>query len=344
MVDFGALLDLSLVELNELIHRVGNTPLSPIHMRINKRNPRTVYLKLECANVTGSMKDRTGYALIQDLENRGLLNASSSIIESTSGNLGVALALICKTKGYQFIAVVDPKTTQENINKMEALGAKIDLVHHPDENGGYLLSRLARVQELCAHNQNYVWTNQYMNSANPLIHYLSTGPEIYQQMNRKIDVIFVPVSTGGTLAGISRYLREVAPAVTIVGVDAYGSVVFGSPPTARKLTGIGSSRPSKFITKDTYDYHICVRDKEAFSFCHALYQKTGLKLGGSSGCVLFACMKFLTDHPEMKDIVCVCADSGENYNTTIFDPTWIQQLGIADFDQQVQMALETILS
>jgi 2,3-diaminopropionate biosynthesis protein SbnA len=339
MIDFSTMRDLPSVELSNRVHTIGKTPLHPIQMRI-KGKLRTISLKLESENPTGSMKDRTGFGLIQDLEERGKLHPSSIVIESTSGNLGVALALICKVKGYQFIAVVDPKTTHENIAKMEALGARIDVVCQPDENGGYLLTRLARVQELCAQDQRYVWTDQYANLANPRIHYVSTGPEIYQQMRGKIDVIFAPVSTGGTLAGIGRYLREVNPSITVVGVDAHGSVVFGAAPAARRLTGIGSSRRSIFITDDLYDHAIHVRDEEAFAFCHALYEKTGLKLGGSSGCTLFACAHFLADHPDMRDIVCVCADSGENYRTTIFDQTWIQTLNVGFFEQELSRALQ----
>ncbi|GHO70208.1 2,3-diaminopropionate biosynthesis protein SbnA [Ktedonobacter sp. SOSP1-52] len=342
MINFSIIQDVPLVELSNMVQSIGNTPIHPIQMLINKKI-HTVHLKLECENPTGSMKDRTGYGLIQDLEDRGLLSPSSTIVESTSGNLGVALALICKSRRYQFIAVVDPKTTQENISKMEALNARIDYVQQPDENGGYLLSRLARVQELCALNEQYVWTNQYANSANPTIHYLSTGPEIYQQMNGKLDAIFAPVSTGGTLAGIGRYLRKVHPATTIVGVDAHGSMAFGAPPATRRLTGIGSSRRSNFITHALYDHAIHVRDEEAFAYCHALYEKTGLLLGGSSGCVLFACANFLATHPDMKDIVCVCADSGENYKTTIFERAWLQQLNIDYFEQQHQLALDTLL-
>lgn len=343
MIHFDVIRDLPPVELSSLVQSVGNTPLYPIQMLI-EGNVRTVHLKLEGENPTGSMKDRTGYGLIQNLENQGRLSASSTIIESTSGNLGVALAFICKARGYQFIAVVDPKTTQENISKMEALGARIELVHQSDVNGGYLLSRLERVQELCAQNRDYLWTNQYANIANPMIHYQSTGPEIYEQMNKNIDVIFIPVSTGGTLAGVSRYLRQMNPSVTIVGVDAHGSVVFGAPPAVRRLTGVGSSRSSNFITRDIYDYAIHVRDEEAFAFCHALYKKTGLKVGGSSGCALAACTRFLAEHPEMQHSVCVCADSGENYNTTIFDPVWIQQGESDCFERQYHIALESIPS
>lgn len=342
MQNLSTLVELSPAELSNVVQNVGNTPLKPIRFLL-KGNARVIHLKLESENPTGSMKDRTGWGLIQDLEERGILDKDSTIIESTSGNLGVALALICKMRGYQLIVVVDPKTTEENIAKMQSFGARIEMVHHPDANGGYLLSRLARVRELCSLNKDYVWTNQYVNMANPRIHYMSTGPEIYLQMKKNVGVVFAPVSTGGTLAGIGRYLREVVPSARILGVDAHGSSVFGTPPAARKLTGIGSSRTSSFITQDLYDDYILVRDEEAFAFCHALYAKTGLKLGGSSGCVLFACAQYLTEHPDLTNIVCVCADDGDNYNATIFNEAWIQQHTSSLFTEQLQAALEIIL-
>jgi 2,3-diaminopropionate biosynthesis protein SbnA len=343
MFNFSGLVDAPVPTLAGLMQQVGNTPLYPIHFRIHGRL-RTVHLKLESENPTSSMKDRTAYGLIQDCEEAGLLHAGSTVVESTSGNLGVALAFVCKARGYAFIAVVDPKTTQENIARMKALGARIELVKRPDRYNGYLLSRLARVQALCAQNEDYIWTNQYANKANPRIHYRLTGPEIYRQMRKKVDVVFVPVSTGGTLTGIGRYLREVSPSTKIIGVDAYGSVVFGTPAAARRLTGIGASKPSCFISKDIYDDYMLVQDEEAFAFCHALFLKTGQKLGGSSGCVLFACAQFLAEHASETDIVCVCADSGENYNGTIYNEAWIQQLSQDAFNQQLQRGMEIILS
>lgn len=256
------------------------------------------------------------------------MRSGSVVIESTSGNLGVALSFLCKLKGYRFIAMIDPKTTQENIAKMQALDAQIDMVQQPDENGGYLLSRLRRVRELCERFDTYVWTDQYSNPANPYIHYLSTGPEIYRQMYGKVDALFIAVSTGGTLAGISRFFREVSPSTAIIGVDAYGSVIFGTPPAPRKLTGIGSSRPSSFITRDLHDRSILVRDEDAFTFCRALWDTTGIKVGGSSGAVLAACARHLHDHPELTNVVCVVADSGDNYTNSIFNDEWLRKQGL----------------
>jgi cysteine synthase len=219
-MDTIAIADLSPVELNKLAQQLGNTPMEPIYMEIGGI-ARKIHLKLESHNPTGSIKDRTGYSLIHDMEAKGALNKNSIVIESTSGNLGTALSFFCKLKGYSFVAVVDPKTTQENLAKMRALGAQIEMVDQPDENGGYLLSRLKRVQELCQKSHRYVWTDQYANPANPHIHYLSTGPEIYRQMHGEVDALFMAVSTGGTLAGIGRFFREASPTTSIVGVDSY---------------------------------------------------------------------------------------------------------------------------
>jgi N-(2-amino-2-carboxyethyl)-L-glutamate synthase len=327
LMDVTSIAELTPVQMGKLVDQIGNTPMEPIYLVIEGK-VRKVHLKLEGANPGGSVKDRTGYALIQDLERRGLLRKGSVVIESTSGNLGVALAFICRAKGYEFLAIIDPKTTKENVAKMQALGAKIELVEQPDESGGYLLSRLARIQELCQISDKYVWTNQYSNPANPSIHYTSTAAEIYRQLNGRVDAIFVAVSTGGTLAGIGRFFREISPATSIIGVDARGSVIFGTPPGPRKLTGIGSSRSSNFILKEMYDTHMLASDEEAFALCHSLYAATGIKVGGSSGAALSACANYLKHHPELENVVCICPDSGDNYTSSIYSSQWLQKHGI----------------
>lgn len=287
----------------------------------------TVMLKLEGENPGGSSKDRTALFLVKDLEDKGLLNKNSIVVESTSGNLGVSLAMICSAKGYGFLAITDPKTTAENIKRMKALGAEVEVVDEPDPHGGYLLSRLARTRELCSSSSRYVWTNQYGNWANPRAHFLTTGPEIYYQAGA-VPAIFVAVSTGGTLSGIARFFRQASPATRMIAVDAHGSVVFGNPPGKRKLTGIGSGRPSDFISSSDYDQVFVVDDKEAFSFCREVYQRTGRMLGGSSGATLAACMKFFQMHPEVPSAVCVCADRGENYASTIYNEAWMGEWGL----------------
>jgi len=308
------------------VERIGNTPMCRLRMSIGCRRA-TIYLKLEGYNPAGSSKDRTAAALIHDLEQRGQLNRSSVIVESTSGNLGVALAYLCRELGQAFVAVIDPNITAENRARMLAYGAQLEMVETQDANGGYLMSRLNRVRELCALSASYVWTNQYSNHANPKAHYESTAPEIYRQMGGRVDVIFVPVSTGGTLAGIARYLREVSPPTKIIAVDAVGSVVFGGPPRSRKLTGIGSSRRSDFIQPHHCDEHILVSDLNAFAMCRRVAESSGISIGGSSGAIVYACSQYLAQHPEVEGAVCLCADRGENYASSIFDDDWLCRNG-----------------
>jgi 2,3-diaminopropionate biosynthesis protein SbnA len=286
--------------------RIGGTPMRAIDLCIGGAR-RRVHLKLEGNNPGGSIKDRTAESLVAHLEASGAVGPGSVLIDSTSGNLGVALAMIAQARGYGFIAVVDPKTTAENLAKMRRFGAQIDLVQRSDAQGGYLLSRLARVRELCA-ARGYIWTNQYASPANPRAHYASTAPEVYADMRGRVDVVFVAVSTGGTLAGIGRYFRERSPSTRVVGVDARGSVVFGGPPGPRLLTGIGSSQRSNFIQPDHFDEHHLVGDEEAFAFCRALFQATRIKVGGSSGAVLAACARYLARHPQARRVMCVCAE------------------------------------
>jgi cysteine synthase len=191
-----------------------------------------------------------------------------------------------------------------------------------DEGGGFLCSRIARVRELCASSDRFLWTDQYSNVANPLAHYRGTGPEIYEQMQRDVDAVLVPVSTWGTLAGIARFFRENSRLTRIIAVDARGSVVFGDRPRTRLLTGIGASRASTFLTPGLYDDHLLVGDEEAFAMCRVIDERTGLRLGGSSGAVLVACVRHLRENPDVRRVVCVCADDGNNYASSIFDDSW----------------------
>ena len=327
MVEMEAILTMTPSALSRSINWIGNTSLKSIFLNIDGI-ARKVHLKLEGENPAGSVKDRTAIALIEHVEAQRRIKTDSVIIESTSGNLGVALALICRARGYQFLSVVDPKASRENVMRMMALGAEIEQVHEADASGGYLLARLARVQELCRKSDRYIWTNQYSNAANPQIHYSSTAPELYRQMNGRVDAVFVAVSTGGTLAGMGRFFLEKSPATRMIGLDAKGSVVFGDQPGPRRLTGIGSAQQSKFITSDSYDEHMLIGDEEAFACCRLLVKTTGISVGGSAGAVLAACVKYLRSHPTVQQVACLCADRGENYSSTIYSDEWIKQQGL----------------
>jgi len=289
---------------------------------------RSVHLKVEGENPGGSIKDRTALSLLRSLESTGQLRPGARLLESSSGNLAISLAMLAQEHAYRFTAVVDPRITAENMRRLHSLGAETHMVEATDETGGYLLTRLARVREMLADDPGLLWTNQYSNAANPQAHYQGTGPEILRQMAHRVDAVFVAVSTGGTLAGIGRYLREASPQTRIIAVDARGSVALGGSPGARKLTGMGSSRPSEFVTPDLYDELVYVGDHEAFSFCRALDAATGLKVGGSSGACLAACARYLQFHRKVERAVCICADRGEQYASSIFSDAWLAQNGL----------------
>jgi len=306
---------------------IGNTPIRRIRLLIGGKS-RNVYLKLEGENPGGSIKDRTALSLLRSLEKTGQLSKGVRLIESSSGNLAVSLAMLARDSGYQFTAVVDPKVTAENMRRLHDLGAETKMVETPDETGGYLLTRLALVKEMLVEDPRLLWTNQYSNAANPEAHYSGTAPEIFHQMEHRVDAVFVAVSTGGTLAGIGRYFRETSPDTRIIAVDARGSTALGGPPRVRKLTGMGSSRRSEFVTSGLYDELIYVGEHEAFAFCWAVDAAIGMKIGGSSGACLAACTRYLHLHRKIERAVCICADRGEHYASSIFNNSWLAQNGL----------------
>ena len=312
---------------DETLECIGNTPIQQIRLLIGGKS-RPVYLKLEGCNPGGSIKDRTALSLLNCLEASGRLSPGGRLVESSSGNLAVGLARLARKRGYRFTAVVDPKLTIENKCRLRDLDAETIMLDAPDKAHGHLLTRLAKVREMLAADPELMWTNQYSNQANPDAHYTGTAPELVKQMEGRIDTVFVAVSTGGTLAGIARYLRETMPDVRVIAVDARGSIALGGLPGPRKLTGLGSSRRSEFADATLCDEVIYVEDCEAFAFCRAVRAATGIWIGGSSGACIAACAQYLHAHVEVDRAVCICADRGENYASSVFSDTWLDDNGL----------------
>jgi cysteine synthase len=225
------------------------------------------------------------------------------------------------------VAVVDAHTPASTVSALRAAGAEVVVVEEPDERGGYLLNRLRTVQRLCAENPHYRWVNQYENPANPLAHEHSTGPEILDQGGPALDGVYVAVSTGGTLAGVSRHLRGRAPHVRIVAVDAQGSLATGGPSGRRLLPGIGAGRPSSFLTPSAYDCVHRVPDVDAIAVCRQVHAKTGLAVGGSSGSVLMACFTEVAAGIVSAPL-CLLPDGGDRYRDTIYDDRWLERQGL----------------
>lgn len=317
---------------------IGSTPLWLLRVYRGSQQ-RRVLVKLESANPTGSAKDRTALGLVRALDHDSPLRPGDVVIESTSGNLGLAMARLLALMDCRFIAVTDLNSPEDTRRALLAAGAEVVVVSEPDGTGGYLLNRLRRVRELLAANPGYRWANQYENPANPDIHEELTGPEILKQAGPDLDAVYVAVSTGGTLAGISRYLRQMAPDVRLTAVDAEGSMATGQRPARRLLSGIGASRPSSFLRPADYDEAVAVGDVQSFAICRLLLEDTGLSLGGSSGSVLCAWLRNAFGPAPAEVPVCLMADGGGNYQNTFYDDTWLVQHGVLGEVRRVHQRL-----
>lgn len=306
---------------------IGGTPILELTISVHGVK-RLLKLKLESCNPCGSIKDRIAVSLIDQVASK--LDKERGIIESTSGNLGVAMAAVCHQRGIHFNAVVDPRTSQALIVRMRRLNAKVTVVDEHDSFGGFLLSRLRYVNEQLESHAGLVWTNQYQSDANPNAHFLSTGPELWRQVSGPATVL-VPVSTGGTLAGLARFADYKNASWRLIGVDVVGSTALGQPPGERLLSGIGASRPSSFLDPATVEA-VYIRPAEAVSACLWLSMHAGVDLGGSSGAAVAAALCVFRDDADMDELVCICPDGGDRYLTTIYQAGWREAHGVTHAD------------
>ena len=317
-------------QVDELRATISPTPTSDIVVTYRGRTHR-VLLKFEQFNATGSVKDRTAAGLLIAMDWQSRLTPGTVVVESTSGNLGLALSHLLSLVDCRLIAVIDPKTPAETARSLAAAGVEVIKVDTPDGHGGYLLTRLRTVAELCRANPDYRWSDQYSNQASPWIHRRTTGPEIADQAGPGLDAVYVAVSTGGTLAGVSAHLRDLDGAVRIVAVDSVGSLATGGAAGGRRLlTGIGSSQSSTFLGPGSYDQASAVADVDAIAMCRLFLADTAISMGGSSGCVLSACLRDLASDTPPRTPLCLCPDSGDKYASTVYDDAWLRRSGIAD--------------
>ncbi|MFF3395882.1 pyridoxal-phosphate dependent enzyme [Streptomyces sp. NPDC002669] len=325
-----------------LARALFRTPLLRLDVA-HRGRVRRLGLKLESRGPTGSVKDRSAVGLLRALHDERPLTPGTVVVESTSGNLGLALARMLPGLGCDFLAVVDPKTPHTTRRMLTDRGARVLVVDEPDGRGGYLLSRLRRVRELCADNPGYRWPDQYENWAAPDIHRRVTGPELTGQAGADLGAVYVPVSTGGTLAGIGAHLREHRPDVAAVAVDVRGSLAVAGSAGRRLIPGIGASRPSAFLTAPhSYDRAVHVDDIEAIAVCRILVEDVGLALGGSSGCAVRAMLTDREDDgPDDRLSVCLAADGGGKYRDTLYSDDWATEQGVA---KEITSAVEHLRS
>jgi cysteine synthase A len=259
--------------------------LDDVFIELSDIIPKTpLYLKLEGCSITGSIKVKPAIRMIARLEIEKKLRPGMRVIESSSGNLGLALSMVCASKGYAFTCVSDPNISPQTANLIEAYGAQLIIVKNRDSNGGFLGSRINLIKSMLSEDDNLVWINQYENINNVEAHYMTTGPGILNEFPRP-DFVFIGAGTTGTLGGVSRYLREHSPTTKIVAVDSVGSVTFGTPSGKRHIPGLGTSLPPKIREYSEYDSLVMVKEEDALRMCHRL-AKRGVLLGGSSGTVL----------------------------------------------------------
>ncbi|MEU6669547.1 pyridoxal-phosphate dependent enzyme [Streptomyces sp. NPDC046727] len=287
--------------------------------------PRELWLKLEGYNPYGSVKGRTALALWRDVAGR--VDPGAGLVESTSGNLGLAPAALAAAHRVPFTAVVDPRTSAALLYDIRALGARVVTVDTPDGAGGYLLGRLARVRALLDERPALVWTDQYRNPANPAAHASGTAPELHRQTRGAPMSVLVAVSTGGTLAGFRRYVAESGPDWELVGVDAAGSVALGGPAGPRPLSGFGSSRPSAFLP-DGHRPTVYVEPEEAVTVCLWLRDTTGIGVGASAGALVAAALRLFRADARRTRAACLCPDGADRYLDTVYSPVWRRAHGM----------------
>ncbi len=286
---------------------------------------QSLFLKCEGFNFTGSIKLKAANEMVEGAERDGVLKPGSILVESSSGNLGVALSMIAASKGYGFVCVTDSRCNRSTRRLMEALGAQVHTitVAASDSDGGLLGARIDYVRALCASDNRYVWLNQYANSRNWKAHYRTTAPAIVREFPQ-LDVLFVGAGTTGTLMGCARYLREWHRPVHIVAVDSVGSVTFGGAPGRRMIPGLGTAvRPAQ-LDESYVDEVVHVEEVDTIRTCHRLAAH-GFLFGGSTGTVVSAAISWLNQHDTRElTAVALAPDFGERYVDTIYHTEWVQ--------------------
>jgi 2,3-diaminopropionate biosynthesis protein SbnA len=290
---------------------------------------QSLYLKCEGFNFAGSIKLKPAIEMVEAAERDRELSPGSILVESSSGNLGVALSMIAASKGYRFLCVTDSRCNTATRQLMEALGAEVHTITTPAARDGFLGARIDFIRALCAADDRYVWLNQYANPNNWRAHYNTTAPAILRQFPQ-LDVLFVGAGTTGTLMGCARYLRDWRPRVRVVAVDAVGSVAFGGPPGRRMIPGLGTSLRPSLLDESVVDDVVLVEEPDAIRACHRL-ARHGFLFGGSSGTVISGARRWLA-RQRRHDLtaVAIAPDFGERYLDTIYNPAWLDQHFAAD--------------
>ena len=293
---------------------VGNTPMLRLD-RIRPAGAAEIIAKLELYNPAGSVKDRIALAMIEDAEQRGLLQPGATIVEPTSGNTGIGLAMVCAIKGYKLMLTMPDDMSGERRKLLQRYGAQLVLTPAIEGMTGAVFA----AEEMVQKNANYFMPQQFNNPANPEVHRRTTAQEVLRDTGGHLDAFVVGVGTGGTITGVGEVLREKAPGVHIVAVEPSRSpVLAGGKPGLHGIQGIGASFVPSVLNRSIYDELIAVRDEDAIELTKQLARKEGMLAGISSGANVFAALQVAKRLGEGKRVVTVLPDTGERYLSVNF--------------------------
>jgi len=320
--------------LQDISQAVGHTPIVKLNT-VTQGLAADIYVKCEYLNPGGSHKDRVALNMLRRAEQAGL-KPGGTIVEATSGNTGAALALLAAIRGYKCVFVMPDKMSQEKLSSLRAFGARVVVcptaVEPEDPRSYYQVSK-----RIADETPNSFYANQYHNPANPEAHYLSTGPEIWEQTQGDLDVFVTGMGTGGTISGVGKYLKEKRPDTQIVGVDPVGSLYYDfvksgrvTKPFTYKVEGIGEDFFPSTMNLKIIDEIIRVDDKECFLMTRDLVRLEGLYVGGSSGAAVAGAIKYARLSGKKQNIMVLVPDSAQKYLSKIFNDDWMRENGFLD--------------
>lgn len=328
---------------DNILQAIGKTPL--VHLsRISSGLPCPIYAKVEFFNPGGSVKDRIAVNIIAEAEREGRLKPGGTVVESTSGNTGAGLAIVCALKGYKAVFVMPDKMSQEKIQLLRAFGARVVIsptaVEPEDPRSYYNVAR-----RIVAETPNAILANQYHNPENPRSHYMTTGPEIWEQTNGQVTDVVIGMGTGGTISGTGRYLKERNPEIHIIGVDPAGSILMetwrqGHIPenikaTTYKVEGIGEDFLPSTLDLSVIDDVVRVGDQESFLWTRRLVKEEGIFCGGSSGTAVAGAVRYARTLGPGRLVVVLLPDSGSRYLSKIFDDKWMRENGFLEAEWRI---------
>ncbi len=323
---------------DSILDTIGNTPLVRFN-QITQGLKCRMYAKVEFFNPGGSVKDRIALGMIEEAERSGRLKPGGTVVESTSGNTGVGLAIVCALRGYKAVFVMPDKMSLDKVRLLRGFGAKVIITPTavtPDDPRSYY----SVANKIVAETPNSILANQYHNPQNPEAHVKTTGPEIWEQTEGQVTDVIIGMGTGGTITGVGRYLKSQNPNIKIVGVDPIGSLLYDTwrlghiPPEpflkTYKVEGIGEDFLPSALDMSVVDEVIQVGDKESFLATRRLVREEGIFAGGSSGTAVAAALRYARNLGPDRYVVVILPDSGSRYLSKVFDDEWMREMGYLD--------------